>query len=200
MARVLVVYGTTQGQTRKIAKRIQSELMQMGSTVDLFECTEAPHLIGAHNYKAVVIGGSVHVGGYQKQLKQWVKANSKEINNLPSAFFTVCLGVLQGDAKVQAEIKQITTDFQKVTAWSPSVEAVFAGSLAYSKYNFAVRWWMKRIAKKSGGDTDTSKDYEYTDWSEVSRFVNDFSKQMNNNIGFRRNLPLNNGSDIHSLF
>ncbi|MDZ7685538.1 MAG: hypothetical protein U5O39_11475 [Gammaproteobacteria bacterium] len=30
---------------------------------------------------------------------------------------------------------------------------------------------MKRIAKQAGGDTDTSRDYEYTGWEQVERFA-----------------------------
>jgi len=33
---------------------------------------------------------------------------------------------------------------------------------------------MKRIARKSGGDTDTSRDYEYTDWAAVDDFAQRF--------------------------
>jgi menaquinone-dependent protoporphyrinogen oxidase len=34
---------------------------------------------------------------------------------------------------------------------------------------------MKRIASASGGDTDTSRDYEYTDWKDLRDFVDRFS-------------------------
>lgn len=30
---------------------------------------------------------------------------------------------------------------------------------------------MKKIAKDAGKDTDTSKNYEYTDWNAVNRFT-----------------------------
>jgi menaquinone-dependent protoporphyrinogen oxidase len=37
---------------------------------------------------------------------------------------------------------------------------------------------MKRIAKKVGSDTDTSRDYEYTDWDEVEGFASDFAEAL----------------------
>jgi menaquinone-dependent protoporphyrinogen oxidase len=37
---------------------------------------------------------------------------------------------------------------------------------------------MKRIAKKSGGDTDTSRDYEYTDWAALDRFLEQFAAEI----------------------
>jgi menaquinone-dependent protoporphyrinogen IX oxidase len=42
---------------------------------------------------------------------------------------------------------------------------------------FLKRWIMKRIAQKAGGGTDTSKDYEYTDWQALDKFARDFIQQ-----------------------
>jgi menaquinone-dependent protoporphyrinogen oxidase len=33
---------------------------------------------------------------------------------------------------------------------------------------------MKRIARKSGGSTDTSRDHDYTDWAALDLFVQEF--------------------------
>ena len=46
-----------------------------------------------------------------------------------------------------------------------------AGALAYSQYNFIIRFVMKRIARKAGAPTDTSRDYEFTDWSTLDSFI-----------------------------
>jgi len=45
--------------------------------------------------------------------------------------------------------------------------------LTYCKYNFFIKLMMKTIARKAGGPTDTSRDYEFTDWATVDRFVLD---------------------------
>jgi menaquinone-dependent protoporphyrinogen oxidase len=34
---------------------------------------------------------------------------------------------------------------------------------------------MRRIVRKAGGDTDTSRDFEYTDWDDLRTFVNEFA-------------------------
>ena len=49
-----------------------------------------------------------------------------------------------------------------------------AGALVYSRYNWLTRWMMRRIARKEGGDTDTARDYEYTDWDALRRDVEIF--------------------------
>jgi menaquinone-dependent protoporphyrinogen oxidase len=37
---------------------------------------------------------------------------------------------------------------------------------------------MKHIAQKEDGATDTSQDFEYTDWGEVDRFVEVISRSL----------------------
>jgi menaquinone-dependent protoporphyrinogen oxidase len=37
---------------------------------------------------------------------------------------------------------------------------------------------MRLIAKRAGGDTDTSVDYVYTDWEEVKRFTERFLEKL----------------------
>ncbi len=58
--------------------------------------------------------------------------------------------------------------------WSPTIKETVAGGLAYRRYGLLKRWMMKRIARDAGGDTDTSKNHEYTDWQAVDQFVTEF--------------------------
>ncbi len=59
-----------------------------------------------------------------------------------------------------------------------SSTAPVAGALLYTKYNLLMRWIMKRIAAKAGGATDTSRDYDYTDWTDLEVFAGDFGKRV----------------------
>ena len=51
-----------------------------------------------------------------------------------------------------------------------------AGALPYTKYGWLKRMMMKRIVAKAGGDTDTTRDYEYTDWIDLRNFARDFAE------------------------
>jgi menaquinone-dependent protoporphyrinogen oxidase len=37
---------------------------------------------------------------------------------------------------------------------------------------------MRFIVRMARGDTDTSRDYEYTDWSAVERFASEFAARL----------------------
>ena len=46
-----------------------------------------------------------------------------------------------------------------------------AGRLAYTQYGFLTRFIMKWIARRQGGPTDTTRDYEFTNWDNVTRLA-----------------------------
>jgi hypothetical protein len=58
--------------------------------------------------------------------------------------------------------------------WQPDQIGVFAGALLYTQYGLIKRYLMKSISKQMEGDTDVSRDYEYTDWESVDDFAEIF--------------------------
>jgi menaquinone-dependent protoporphyrinogen oxidase len=176
MARILVLYGTTEGQTAKIARFLGDALRAQGTTTDVVDArTAAP---SAEAYEAVIVAASVHAAGYQRAVRRWVRAHAQELNGKPTAFVSVCLAVLQHEPKVQQELAAIVDRFRAATGWQPGTVKQVAGALPYSRYHWFKRWMMVRIVRKAGGDTDTSRDYEYTDWPDLRAFTEEFARTL----------------------
>jgi hypothetical protein len=64
------------------------------------------------------------------------------------------------------------------TRWHPDLAVPVAGALQYSKYPPVLRLLMQQIARAQGGDVDTSRDHEYTDWAELDRFAERFGEKL----------------------
>ena len=126
----------------------------------------------------MIVAASVHARGYQRSAARWVTAHADALNRRPTAFMSVCLGVLQHDPAVDRELQSIIDRFLKATAWRPLDIKIVAGALRYTQYNFLKRWAMRRIVRKAGGDTDTARDYEYTDWTDLELFVDRFAERL----------------------
>lgn len=171
MGRVLIVYGTKEGQTQKIADFIGGELARCGFSYDIFDCAKIPPTVRPGDYDAVIVGGSVHMREYPKTLMKWVLLNTEELKSVPSAFFSVCLGVLEKDPTVQRDEIQIVENFFAKTAWRANDWAIFAGGLRFSQYNWFVKIIMKRIARKMDPQIDSGADHEYTHWNSVRDFT-----------------------------
>ena len=170
--KVLIAYGTTEGQTAHIADELKLKLQSHGADV---EATDLEH--GHPNpsaYDRIVLAGSIHVGKYQKEVDRFISENVELLNKIPSWFIGVSLSEAGGDKPGGHEAAQAIIDtFVAEHGWRPRGTLSLAGALKYRQYNFLKRMVLKRIAAAQGGDTDTSRDWEYTDWSAVERLAND---------------------------
>jgi menaquinone-dependent protoporphyrinogen oxidase len=175
--KVLVVYGTTEGQTRKIAEYIAQFLRDAGHEVALQDAAGLPTDFSLGDVGAVLVGASVHQGQHQAAIRHFVKAHHEALRGRPSGFFSVSLTAIFSDAEHDAQSRKYVDEFCAETGWSPGVTARVAGALRYSQYDFFKRFVMKLIAREEGGDTDTSRDYEYTDWNAVREFVREVMAQ-----------------------
>jgi len=173
MPRLLIVYGSTDGHTAKIARFLATQLEEFGAIVDVVEAgTEDPD---PREYAGVIVAASIHAGGFQRAVGRWVRAHATTLRAGPAAFLAVCLGVLQKDLTVQRELVAIVNRFEASTGWKASRIKLVAGALKYTRYGWLKRMIMRRIAAKAGGDTDASRDHEYTDWNDLREFADAFS-------------------------
>lgn len=53
---------------------------------------------------------------------------------------------------------------------------VFAGALRYPRYRWFDKVMIQLIMRMTGGETDTRKEVEYTDWQQVAKFAEDFGQ------------------------
>jgi menaquinone-dependent protoporphyrinogen oxidase len=178
MARILVIYATQYGQAGKVAHVLGETLREEASDVDVVEA--ADRALRPELYEGIIIVGSVHAGGYQRHLRRWVRTHAETLAHKTTAFVSVCLGVLQHDAAVDKHLVAIREQFERQTGWHPGIVKVVAGSLPYTRYNWLTRVMMRRIVAKAGGDTDTRRDYEYTDWEDVRAFARHFAARTTN--------------------
>ena len=171
---ILILYGSIEGQTQKIAEHIASYLLRHGHQVISLSCKQLPAGFSLENFDAVIIGGPIHMGKYPGYLQRFVKRHRDWLNSVPSALFTVCMGIRSEEAKSRETAAHYPQRFIEQTGWKPSVTRTFAGAVKYTQYNFITRFIMKMIARKEGGSTDTSRDHEYTNWEEVEDFAEAF--------------------------
>jgi menaquinone-dependent protoporphyrinogen oxidase len=176
MARILVLYGTTERHTEKVAGSLGQTLTARGFDVDLVEAgSRDPAPSG---YDGIIVAASIHAGRFQKAVGRWIRAHREEFGATPTAFIAVCLAVASKRPEAVAEIDAIVARFLRDAGWTPAMTKAVAGALLYTHYNFFIRWMMRRIAAKEGGDTDTSRDYEYTDWNDLREFGDAFSRRV----------------------
>ncbi len=174
MKSILIVYGTTEGQTRKIAEFIADNLKARGVEFDLVDSATASAKLTQPVYVAAIACGSLHQHRFQAALVHFVRENKAWLDGIPTAFVAVSLAAAMKDEQDRAELQRVVETFYRDIGWTPGMTRHVAGALRYSQYDYFKRLIMKLIAKRQGGDTDTSRDHEYTDWDDLRHFVEEF--------------------------
>src|SRR5262245_24752424 len=100
MVRVLIPYGTTEGQTAKVAEVIAGVLKGRGHQAESVDIKRLGDSV-PEQYEAVVVGASIHMGKHDKHVVKFVQRNLTTMERLPSAFFSISLAA-HGDTEEAA--------------------------------------------------------------------------------------------------
>ena len=153
MAKILIPYGTSEGQTARIADYISDVLQAHGHQADTLDLRHADHDL-PDGYDAVIVGASVHAGKHEGYVADFVRRNLPALQDLPAALFSVSLSA-HGDPE---DAEKYVAEFEDSTGWRPDKVAMFGGALLYTQYGFLKRMMMKKIVSSQGSpDTDTGR-------------------------------------------
>lgn len=168
---VLLVYGTAEGQTRKIARFVADRMRRNGHRVLLVNAAEQVGQLSPREFDAVLIAASVHAGRFQNAVADFVRRNLGAICSRTNAFLAVSLSAASRDSHDTEGLQRCVADFITRTGWTPGRIHHVAGALRYSAYGPIKRWVMRYIASRRGGPTDAGRDHELTDWVDLAQFI-----------------------------
>jgi menaquinone-dependent protoporphyrinogen oxidase len=168
--KILIVYATTEGQTRRIARFAASRLADRGHGAELLHVSDAEDIDWA-GVDAAVLAGSLHMGRVQDELAEFAAAHAAELNARPTLFLQVSLAAAGTDEDELADIDRIAQAFCDRAGWRPGRIVQVAGAFRFTQYDFFRRWAMRHIAAQKGETIDPGKDREYTDWAALGALL-----------------------------
>jgi menaquinone-dependent protoporphyrinogen oxidase len=187
--KILAVYGSKFGQAAAVLRRVSDVLAGQGHTVTFAKADALPTGLDIGSFGAVVVAASVIMGRHQTYVRRFVRENLEALQARPAAFISVNGAPPTPAAAWQAAAADYVDRFLEKTAWEPRWSATFAGALRYTRYSPVTRWVMRRISRRNGGPTDTSRDYEFTDWDAVDRFAEVIADGLDDEARGRRTTP-----------
>ncbi len=168
----LIIYSSTDGHTKTICKRIIDFLKDKNVT-KLVSLNDAKNL-DLSEFNKIIIGASIRYGKHSKELYKFIKLNRNILNEKESIFFSVNV-VARKAEKNTPDNNPYIKKFLMISKWRPKKIGVFAGRVDYPNYNFFDKYIIKLIMFITKGPTDTSKSYEFTDWSKVEGFAKEIN-------------------------
>jgi menaquinone-dependent protoporphyrinogen oxidase len=174
---VLIAYATREGQTRRIAERIDAYLQQRQIPRALYDmATLEGGQLFFEDYSAAILLASVHHGSHEPEAISFAQRNHRELSRLP------CLVLSVSSAQIMAEsmraprwlgrlahmgARKLLQRFLEETKLRTTLSYPVAGALAFTKYTRAQTWQFAVFARLARVPYDGTRDCEYTDMHTV---------------------------------
>ena len=168
----LIIYSSTDGQTKKICETIKENLSSRNK-FKLISLDEALYF-NLEKCEKIIIGASIRYGRHNKKVLDFIIKNKNTLDLKKTAFFSVNV-VARKENKNTPESNPYIKKFFASTDWKPNLVDVFAGKVDYPNYNFLNKFIIRFIMFITKGPTDTSMAYEFTDWDKVKLFADEIN-------------------------
>ena len=168
----LIIYSSTDGHTKTICKHIINFLRD-GNIARLVSLNEAKNL-NLSEFDKIIIGASIRYGKHSKDLYKFIELNKNILDEKGGVFFSVNVVARKPEKNIPGNNPYIKK-FLTISKWRPKKIGVFAGRVDYPNYKFFDKYIIKLIMFITKGPTDTSKSYEFTDWSKVEGFAKEIN-------------------------
>lgn len=171
--RILVVYGTATGQTRKIVEFLADRWRKQAHGVELCDAAHLPRGLNPAAFDRIVVASCIRQGLYRRPVIRFVKRYLDVLKAVPSVFLSVSMAAanVMNREDAQRWLRGWVETFSETTGWRPAHVEHVAGRLAYTRYDLITRWFMRHIAEEQGYETDIKQDHEYTDWEALTAFA-----------------------------
>lgn len=171
--KMLVLFSTRDGQTQRIARFIADQVQPLTEcdVINIKDIATADW----QAYDRLLIAASIRYGHYAPEVHRCIADHLPELQARISGFISVNLTARKAD-KCTPHTNVYTRKFLEQSPWTPDRCLVVAGALRYPRYRWFDKFMIRLIMKITGGETDTSKEVEYTDWSQVADFADNFAQ------------------------
>lgn len=171
---ILILYATTEGQTRKIARRAAAHLALHGTSAEVLSVADADGT-DLTDYDAVILAASVHAGRYQPDFLDLVTAQKEALAGVRHAFLSVSLSAASTDPEDVEGIAAVVRSMTAETGWTPAEVLHVGGAFRFNQYDFLKSWAMRWIAARRDPEAPARGDTEYTDWQALYDFLDRFA-------------------------
>lgn len=168
MAKILIIFSTTDGHTRKICNRLQQVIDKQNNQVTVISVDDAA-TIDLDSFDTIVIGASIRYGKHSPKIYEFIRENIRILDSKSNAFFSVNVVARKPD-KNRPETNPYLKKFLKQITWQPNLVAVFAGKIDYQIYGSLDRFMIRLIMWITKGPTDPKTNIEFTNWNQVEEF------------------------------
>src|SRR5690554_2691032 len=187
ITRIALIYEADTPETRQAADEIATHLKEMSHRVELFTAAAIPEDLELDDYDGVILGSSLVDGEYSPKIEALMGERQRELQHMPSAFFSVSLSEYDDAEALRAESETRIERLIFETDFSPAFVAAFTTELPISSQGFMKQMSMGPLSRQMEGeigfDIADDEDYDTLEGADVEEFVEGFLGQIAFMIG-----------------
>lgn len=187
ITRIALIYEADTPETRRAADEIATHLKAMSHRVELFGADAIPEDLELDDYEGVILGSSLIDGEYSSEIEALMGERQRELQHMPSAFFSVSLSEYDDAEALRAESETRMERLIFDTDFSPAFFAAFTTELPSSSQGFMKQMSMGPLGRRMDGeigfDIVDEEDYDTLEGADVEEFVEGFLRQLAFMIG-----------------
>lgn len=175
MARFLVAFASSEGQTEKIAHHVARRLEDAGHLTRLVDLKSGESEAGADECDAAILAGSVHRSKHHPALGSFVMRHTAALHGMPTAFLSVSLTAASKDDRERRALDEVVHAFLHDVGWQPDRVEYVAGAVHDRELGPIERLALHVIVDAHGVERHPSGNTELTDWVRIDDFVHAFA-------------------------
>lgn len=168
--KILCVYASTHGQTRKIVKFMaeSTRLSEHALTIHDCDSLDDPPTLADHD--AVMLAAPIYHNEYPEKLIKFVASSLAALQSMPTGLVSVSLSVTLADGEQQA--RAYADGFVDATGLQPDAVHLAEGAVRNFDYTGAEAMTVNLVVFK-GQKTMPPRDAnpEYTNWDAIEEFA-----------------------------
>ena len=170
--RVLIAYGTTEGQTRKIVETVATQITALGHEVELFDTSGLPEGLHPETFDKIIVAGSVHEGLHQESVELFALGNLSKLQAKPTMFISVSLAAAFESSLPDAQ--GYVDSFIDEVGWQPVKTLLVAGAVRHGEYDYYQEQILEHVVLEDRDIDGPKCDHEFTDWQALAKAIQAF--------------------------
>ncbi len=170
--KVLIVFETVEGQTRKIAEFVQRQIRSAGREVQLFNTNDRLASLSFDGIDKVVLAAPVHERRHPESFEVFVSTSLAELKDRQTLLISVSLKAAFPEGMEEAQ--DYLTEMEMRTGFEPNKEVLVAGAVRTISYGYYESQIVQNVAL-AGREVELIDGVrEFTDWNALGVEIESF--------------------------
>ncbi|MGR3464567.1 flavodoxin domain-containing protein [Limimaricola sp.] len=170
--KVVILFASLEGQTRKIARFARAVLCNAGHEVTLCDAAGKLARLDVETADRIILAGSVHERRHPMAFEVCLAAHRHALAAHPTLLLSVSLSAAFPEGIEEAE--DYVVEMMMRTRFTPSRYALVAGAVRSRKYDYFARQVVRHVVLRGREHDPTEEEHEFTDWARLEATLSAF--------------------------